>query len=80
MTNCHNEDNCLISLKIWIWLGKMCFDHQKVEFWSPKYVCCEMITKKGVFWSPNFLAAKWSPKNECFDHQIQSTHQLINMQ
>jgi hypothetical protein len=28
----------------------------------------------------NTFAVKWSPQNECFDHQIQSTHVLIKMQ
>jgi hypothetical protein len=26
-------------------------------FWSQKYACCEMITKKRVFWSPNSINA-----------------------
>ena len=33
-------------------MGKLFFDHQKVEFWSPKMSCCGLITKKGVNWSP----------------------------
>jgi hypothetical protein len=26
-------------------------------FWSQKYACCEMITTKWVFWSPNSINA-----------------------
>jgi hypothetical protein len=50
-------------------MGMNIFDHQKMYIWSPKCVCCEMITKKRYIWSPKILIVKWSPKNDTFDHQ-----------